>query len=135
MEHVVIPACLRLVRWQNDGAAFSIARGQTSVLLAISAVALVLVVAIFLFAKIHNRLMQVSLALFTAGITGNLYDRAFNNGLVRDFIDVYVGDHHWPAFNVADSMLCVAVGLLLITSFRAEALTSASSQKHAGEQK
>ena len=71
-----------------------------------------------MFGNIRRRVMQVALGLFTAGILGNLYDRAFNDGKVRDFLDFFVGDHHWPAFNIADSMLCVAVGLLIIMSFK-----------------
>ena len=42
----------------------------------------------------------------------------FNNGAVRDFIDVFVGDYHWPTFNVADSMLCIGVGLLIIVNLK-----------------
>jgi len=38
---------------------------------------------------------------------------------VRDFIDVYVGNCHWPTFNVADSLLCIGVGILQITSLTA----------------
>jgi signal peptidase II len=62
-------------------------------------------------------LVHVALGLFAAGVCGNLYDRIFNDGLVRDFIDVYYRQHHWPAFNVADSMLCIAVGLGIISCF------------------
>ena len=70
--------------------------------------------------------MAVALGLFTAGITGNLYDRAFNDGLVRDFIDVVIPviDYPWPAFNIADSLLCIAIGLLIICTF-----TSQSARK------
>ncbi|MFC1766883.1 signal peptidase II, partial [Planctomycetota bacterium] len=64
----------------------------------------------------RSRLMTVSLGLFAAGVAGNLHDRAFLGGRVRDFIDVYIGEHHWPTFNVADSLLCIAVGLLLISN-------------------
>jgi signal peptidase II len=35
---------------------------------------------------------------------------------VRDFIDAYIGEHHWPTFNVADSLLCIGVGLIILTS-------------------
>jgi signal peptidase II len=131
-QHTVIEGYFRIVRWVNDGAAFGIGEGQTVMLVTISAVALVVVAGIFIFGRIHSRLMQVALGLFTAGIMGNLYDRAFNNGGVRDFIDttIPVINYRWPAFNVADSMLCIAVGLLLIGN-----ITSAFSQKHADEQK
>ncbi len=130
-EFSIIKGVVTLVMRENSGAAFSIATGQTLALVTISIVALVVVVAIFLFGGIRQRITQIALALFTAGIIGNLYDRIFNNGFVRDFIDVvYWPGKHWPAFNVADSMLCVAVGLLLISN-----ITSACSRKPAHPQK
>jgi len=46
-----------------------------------------------------------------------LYDRIFNDGRVRDFIDiVYWPGKHWPAFNVADSLLVIAVGLIIASN-------------------
>lgn len=127
----IINGCLRLVKALNNGAAFGIFAGKPYFLTAISVIALVLVIGVFLFSGTHNKLVHIALGLFTAGICGNLYDRIFNNGLVRDFIDVYYRDYHWPAFNVADSLLCIGVGLLIISTF----LTEKSSQKHAQQHK
>ena len=131
-EYSVIDGLFKLVMRLNDGAAFSIFQGHTGMLVAVSVVAMVAVLGIFIFGRVHQRVIQVALALFAAGITGNLYDRAFNAGFVRDFLDVKIPiiDYPWPAFNLADSMLCTAVGLLLLTN-----ITSASSQKHADGQK
>ncbi|MBN1124850.1 MAG: signal peptidase II [Sedimentisphaerales bacterium] len=130
--HVFINGYFRFVLRTNDGAAFSMFKGQTAILITISAVALLVVLGLFFFGQVRTRLLQVALALFTAGIIGNLYDRAFNEGFVRDFIDVVIPliNYRWPAFNVADSMLCVAVGLILIHSF-----TSSSSQTPVHPQK
>lgn len=114
----LIPGCLRFALALNDGAAFSIFRGKTTQLVVVSAVALVVVLGMFIFGRGHSKLMTVSLGLFAGGITGNLYDRFFNGGLVRDFIDAYFGSHHWPTFNVADSVLCIAVGLMMISAMR-----------------
>jgi signal peptidase II len=50
--------------------------------------------------------------LIAAGALGNLVDR-LRIGAVIDFLDFYIGDKHWPAFNVADSSICVGVALLL----------------------
>lgn len=114
----IIDGFLRLVLAVNDGAAFGLASGRRWLLSAISVIALITILAIFLFGGHQRRLIYIAMALFTAGICGNLYDRIFNAGLVRDFIDiVYWPGRHWPAFNAADSMLCVAVGLMLITCF------------------
>ena len=113
----LIKGCLSFNLAYNTGAAFSMASGKTVFLASISSVALVAVLVFFLMRKDLTTLMAVALGLFAGGIAGNLYDRLFHEGAVRDFIDVYVGTYHWPTFNVADSLLCTAVGLLLISSY------------------
>jgi signal peptidase II len=114
----IIDGFLRLQLAVNPGAAFGIAGGHRVMLVSISVVALVVILVVFMFALKEGKIVIVALALFAGGVSGNLYDRAFNEGLVRDFIDVmYWPGRHWPAFNVADSMLCAAVGLLIISSF------------------
>ncbi|MHC4193769.1 MAG: signal peptidase II, partial [Planctomycetota bacterium] len=79
----VIDGFLQLVIRLNKGAAFGIASGQTHLLIAISAIALAIILAIFLFGGIRQRLMHIALGLFAAGVCGNLYDRVFNHGFVR----------------------------------------------------
>ncbi len=111
----VIDGFLRLVRAENPGAAFGIAAGQHFLLAAVSVVAMIVIFGVFLFGRTKGKLMHISLGLFAAGVCGNLYDRIFNDGMVRDFIDVYYNRYHWPAFNLADSMLCVGVGLMIIS--------------------
>jgi signal peptidase II len=114
----IIDGFLRLVMALNDGAAFGLFSGKPYLLVAVSIVALIAIFVIFLFSGTERRFVHIALALFAAGVCGNLYDRIFNNGLVRDFIDVvYWPGRHWPAFNIADSMLCIAVGLLVISTF------------------
>lgn len=112
----IIDGFLRLVMAVNRGAAFGIASGQRHFLISISFAAMIVVFGAFFFARIKRTIIYVALGLFTAGICGNLYDRIFNDGMVRDFIDVYYGTYHWPTFNVADSMLCIGVGLMVISS-------------------
>jgi signal peptidase II len=60
--------------------------------------------------------LQIGLSLIFSGAVGNLFDR-IRFGEVIDFIDVHWYQLHWPAFNVADSAICVGVGLLLIDSW------------------
>ncbi len=127
----VIDGFFRLVAVENAGAAFGIASGQRILLTAISIIALAVLFFIIFFGNTKRRVVFIALGLFTAGVCGNLYDRVFNDGMVRDFIDIYYGKYHWPTFNVADSMLCVAVGLLLITGVFIEK----SSQEHAQQHK
>jgi signal peptidase II len=113
----IIDGFLRLVKALNEGAAFGLFSGHPYGLIVVSCVALVVIFACFLFGGAKQRLVHAALGLFAAGVCGNLYDRIFNDGLVRDFIDVYYRQHHWPAFNVADSLLCIAVGLGVILCF------------------
>jgi len=110
----------------NAGAAFGIASGKQILLVGVSVVALVVILGVFLFGAARQRVVQAALGLFTAGVCGNLWDRMFNGGQVRDFIDiVYWPGKHWHTFNVADAMLCVAVGLLVIATL----FTDSSRQK------
>lgn len=121
VEHVIIEGFFNFIMRENKGAAWSIASGQTTLLVTFSVVAFIAVMGLFLFGGIKHRLMQVGLGLFAAGILGNLYDRMYNDGGVRDFIDVTIPvfDYRWPTFNIADSLLCIAVGVMLIANFRA----------------
>lgn len=117
----VINGFLQFVMAENSGAAFGMAAGQRGLLIAVSFIALAVIFAVFIFSGSEQKLVQIALGLFAAGVGGNLYDRIFNDGRVRDFIDVvYWPGRHWPAFNVADSMLCVAVALIIISGFFTE---------------
>ncbi len=116
----------------NTGAAFGIASGHQPFLIGVSVVALLVILGVFFLTSVRQRIVQVSLGLFAAGVSGNLWDRLFNGGQVRDFIDVmYWRGRHWHTFNVADTMLCVAVGLLLVATF----LTGSSDRTRAPLQK
>jgi len=63
----------------------------------------------------HEVLLSVALSLILGGAIGNLIDR-LAYGYVIDFLDVYVGNWHWPAFNVADSAITLGVALMLVES-------------------
>ncbi|MCX5647338.1 MAG: signal peptidase II [Phycisphaerae bacterium] len=115
----------------NSGAACGILPGRSALLAGISVIALLAILGFFLFAAARQRIIQVSLGLFAAGVSGNLWDRLFNGGLVRDFIDVGYRDWRWHTFNVADSMLCVAVVLLVVAML----FTGSSDRRRAPRQK
>jgi signal peptidase II len=83
---------------------------------------LAIVVSIVLFfwikrLKTDAKWEAISLALILGGALGNVIDRVIH-GYVIDFLDVYYGTYHWPAFNVADSAICVGAILLILDSFR-----------------
>jgi len=127
----LINGFLRLIRAENNGAAFNLFAGKPYFLAAVSLIAIVGIFVVFLLSGGMHKLVHIALGLFAAGVCGNLYDRLFNGGVVRDFIDVYRGDYHWPTFNVADSLLCIGVGLLIISTF----FTEKPAQKHDQQQK
>jgi signal peptidase II len=115
-KYVVIDGFFQLILRENTGAAFSIAQGWRWFLVGTSCVAFFAAIGIFLFGGVRRRITQIAMGCMTAGIVGNLHDRAMNNGMVRDFLDVFVKNYHWPTFNVADSLLCIGVGLMIIAN-------------------
>jgi signal peptidase II len=116
-EYSIIDGVLRFILAENTGAAFSLFAGMKWVFISIAVIALVVIQTLFWVGRLTPRLMLIAVSCINAGVIGNLYDRFFNEGRVRDFIDVYVGIYHWPTFNVADSLLCIGVGILLLLSF------------------
>jgi signal peptidase II len=128
----IIPGFLTFRLALNAGAAFGIAYGQSSFLVGVSAIALTVIFGVFFLGHAHQRIVQTALGLFAAGVSGNLWDRLFNGGHVRDFIDVvYWPGRHWHTFNIADALLCVAVGLLIVATL----FTDSSCQRHAPPRK
>ncbi len=102
----VVPG-LNIVHVSNTGAAFGILRGAGNwFFIIISLVAIVIIGYLFLKEQRH----YLSYSLILGGAIGNLIDRIFI-GHVTDFIDLYLGRFHWPAFNLADS--CLTIGIIL----------------------
>jgi len=104
----------------NTGAAFSFlseAGGWQRWFFAGLAILISAAIAVWL-ARLKQReiLLAVALSLVLGGAIGNLIDR-LAYGYVIDFLDVYYGDWHWPAFNVADSAITLGVMLMLAESF------------------
>ena len=101
---------------RNRGAAFSFlseASWRLPFFMAVSVVAAVVILVAFRKLRDDQRLAQISLAMIFSGAIGNLIDRV-RLGEVIDFLDVHWYRHHWPAFNVADSLICVGVFLLAL---------------------
>ncbi len=116
----VVEGFLQLFRTLNNGAAFGWFAGKTYLLVPVSLIAFGAILVVFLFGGSRQRLVHVALGLFAAGVCGNMYDRIFNKGFVRDFIDVYYRGYHWHTFNIADALLCIGVGLLIISTLLTE---------------
>lgn len=118
----VIEGVFSITYLRNKGAAFSFlseASWRLPFFVFVSLVAAVVILVAFRRLKDEQLLAQVALAMIFAGAMGNLIDRV-RLGEVIDFIDVYWRSHHWPAFNVADSLICVGVVLIALDMFREE---------------
>jgi len=122
----VLDGFFNMIRAYNPGVAFSMfADLPDSVrLYLLLGVTIGIAVAVLFWwwqERLRHGLTSWLLVLILAGATGNIWDR-IQLGYVVDFIDWYVriggSEYHWPAFNIADSCISVAVVLLLITSFR-----------------
>ena len=123
---------LRLV--YNQGAAFGIHLGPWSrwIFLAIAAVAIVLLYRLARGSAAGDRFRQVACALVTGGAAGNLIDRIRSARGVTDFIDIGIGTHRWPTFNVADmgvscGAIALAISLWLEDARRARAEAASSA--------
>ena len=130
----VIGGFIELVRALNNGAAFGLFSGKIYLLIIVPIVALIASIVFFLFGGPQPRKAYVALGLIAAGACGNLYDRIFNGGMVRDFIDVYYNGYHWPTFNVADSLLCIGVAILILPMIW-EVFIQKPAQKHDRQQR
>jgi signal peptidase II len=133
---VVIPNFFHIVNITNTGAAFGSFKNNNAFFIAISCVALLFALVLLLGHR-HSQSeskslwwsrdmwRDLSLALLVAGVLGNLTDRLLF-GHVIDFLLFDFGTHvpsflhPWPAFNVADSCICIAVVFFVIHSFRAD---------------
>ena len=104
----------------NTGAAFSFLSGTGDwhrwLFLSFSGVMSVVLVIWIIRLPRTARLQLVALSLILAGAVGNLIDRILL-GHVIDFIDVYYARYHWPAFNIADSAICLGAFLLMVDMF------------------
>src|SRR5262249_20968310 len=113
----IIPGLFRLTHLENTGAAFSLFAESSSpfktvMLVAVSVAALVVVALLLWNRRREFNSATFALSLIMGGALGNLWDR-LTDGKVTDFLDFYIGTHHWPPFNVADSAIVVGALLLM----------------------
>ncbi len=119
-ESIAVIPGFNLTYVHNTGAAFSFlseAGGWQRWFFAAMALIISIILTVWLYRlKEHQTLLAVALALILGGAIGNLIDRVAY-GYVIDFLDVYYQTWHWPAFNIADSAICVGVFLMVLESF------------------
>ena len=127
----VIPGFFNLVHVHNTGAAFGLLANwgvAFARLFFVGTTALVLAVVGYLWWRLPEDRWQAALgySLIMVGALGNLVDRV-RLGEVVDFLDVYWGRYHWPAFNVADSLVCLGAGVLVWVILTEEKRADASN--------
>lgn len=124
-ERIVVEGFFKFVHWGNTGAAWSLFMGRNEML---AIIALVALLALFL-ARHHfdtrTRLGQIALGMIAGGIAGNLVDRLLpSRHEVIDFLRFYLnttnGEVGFPAFNVADSGICIGVALIFWITWKTE---------------
>jgi signal peptidase II len=117
-EFGVIPGFFTLKATTNRGSLWGLFSDYPRALLAVTLAIFVVLVVLAMLEWGKTRGMQIALGLFCAGAVGNLADRIIY-GHVRDFLDVYVGNWHWPTFNVADMCICAGAAVFLWSEIRA----------------
>ncbi len=130
----VIDGLFNITYLRNKGAAFSFladASWRLPFFILVSVIAVGAIMVAFTKLRDDQRFASVSLTLILSGAVGNLIDRV-RLGEVIDFLDVYWKGHHWPAFNVADSAICVGVALLALDMVREERRAKATSRGEHG---
>ena len=112
----VISSFFNIIHIKNPGVAFGLFRKSSELfrILFLTGMSLIALIAVFfVYSKTENILAyRIALSLIAGGAMGNLIDR-IRLGEVTDFLDVYIGQYHWPAFNVADSAITIGVFLTI----------------------
>jgi len=123
-ERTVLPGFFKIVHWQNTGAAWSSFSGKNGLLALIAVAALIILYFSRHHFNSHTALGQFAFGLVIGGIMGNLVDRLIRQHVV-DFLRFYLQQRGgeetgFPAFNVADSAICVGVTLVFLMTWRNE---------------
>ena len=122
-ETVAVMPYFNLTMAHNEGAAFSFlaqAGGwQRWFFIGLALIISTLLLVWLAKLKPTEKLEAISLSLILGGAIGNVIDR-ISYGYVVDFIDLYIGQNHWPVFNIADSAICIGAILLIADSFKSE---------------
>lgn len=120
----IIKGFLNITYVKNPGAAFGIMSDmdpfiRSIIFVVMSLLAVIAIIYIYFKYPDDSYLVKDACALILGGAIGNMIDRV-RFGEVVDFIDIYWGQYHWPAFNVADTAITIGVGIFLLDMFRQE---------------
>lgn len=110
----IVPFFNLVMRWNQD-TSFNLIQGGTAAspyILSLAALVIVGLLVLWL-RQVERPLLAAAIGAVIGGALGNVVDR-LRFGAVADFFDAYIGDYHWPAFNIADSLIVVGVGILVL---------------------
>ena len=111
-DSVALLPMINLTFVVNYGFAFGLLNNPSLNQILVSLVIFAIIIYfLYLLIKTQDKIFQLTLTLILAGALGNFIDRIFR-GFVIDFIDIYIGKYHWPAFNIADS--CITLGFVVL---------------------
>ncbi len=128
----VLPGLFNLTHTYNTGMAFGLLRNNNLFFIVLSFIALCVLTLLALGGKFPPGWNRAGALLLTAGVLGNLTDRLLH-GHVVDFLDFTIGRFSWPAFNVADSCICAAVGCFLVAAFLEPHTLGRGSDREVGD--
>jgi signal peptidase II len=114
-DHVVVAPFFNLLLTRNSGISFGMFNGAPGANALVFSLAAAAVIAILFYwlTRVDNRFLAVAIGLIIGGAAGNVIDRLLG-GSVIDFLDFHLGAWHWPAFNIADSAICLGVVAMLL---------------------
>jgi signal peptidase II len=127
----VIQGFFNIIHVRNTGGAFGIFGGEKGgfgsiLFVVVSLVAIGVIIFLFIRIKEEEKTLALSFSLILSGAIGNLIDR-LRYGEVIDFLDFYLSSTHWPAFNIADSAICIGIGLMALELLKHDHKRSAKS--------
>lgn len=109
---VIIKGFLQIICSENEGVVFGLAQGRNNILIFFCIAAIGAIIWFYKSFDKSRLLPNIAFGMILSGAIGNLWDRIFHKH-VRDFIDVHLGmGYHWPTFNIADSLICIGVGMI-----------------------
>ncbi len=120
----VIDDFFNLTHVRNPGVAFGLFADQDSeykvlVFILIASVAIVAILILYYQTPDDKKMVRVGLIMIFSGAIGNLIDRVVYKEVI-DFVDIYFGNYHWPAFNFADACITIGVGFMILDLFQGE---------------
>ena len=114
-SEIILAPFFSMVRAWNTGVSFSMfsSYGKLGVIILSTFALVVVLLLLWWMYKEKDKLSKIGLGMIIGGAVGNVIDRIMF-GAVFDFLDFHIGEHHWPAFNLTDSFICIGAFLIIV---------------------